>query len=731
MARKGNHQKTGSERHASNSKKKGSDLQSKVQGRVQEIKVRSGEELPNENHYSRSIEEGMVNSDTGEGIKNVKNSAKSLRKEKQGTEELHTPDEPTFPSKEFENCNGDNEGSRIGERYKGSTGDRERVHLDCSYRERIRNVVDNIKFSDNILVKSFVEFLSSTFEAAHVFLEKQRPLFNSMKKSLLNTSDCVGKKIKKAYPIVLKWMMHFGNIMLLISIVWLDCAFRGIDSFIRMGTTSFFSVIWFSILSTIAMVGLLKFLVVLVIAASLGIFVGSAFAIFVVAISGIAFLWFYGNFWTTLLIISLGGLAFILSHERVALFITTLYSVYCGWVGTGWLGLLLGLNLSFISSDALIYVLKNNMNEHRRSNRYPEQAAGMQDQPGFFQDDPMQASSSEFSAGFAADRSSGTPSTSGADSELSSEDEVIRLLNCTDYYAVLGLSRFEDIVPSLLKKEYRKKAMLVHPDKNMGNEKAAEAFKKLQNAYEVLLDSLKRKNYDDGLRREELLNVFRRFQSASQKSGGIGPFASSRSATDREDLSGESRRIACKKCNNFHLWIHTRKLKSQARWCQECKDFHQAKDGDGWVEQSSQPFLFGLLQKVDAPSAYVCAESRIYDATEWYICQGMRCPANTHRPSFHVNTTTSVASKQNTSRGSSSSQRGGQMPPSNIEENMMNMTEEELFEWFQNAVLTGVFDNGGGSATESPSAKAGGSFNKSSSNSGSGNKKKKKGKKQW
>lgn len=28
-------------------------------------------------------------------------------------------------------------------------------------------------------------------------------------------------------------------------------------------------------------------------------------------------------------------------------------------------------------------------------------------------------------------------------------------------------------------------AMMVHPDKNMGNEKAAEAFKKLQNAYEV------------------------------------------------------------------------------------------------------------------------------------------------------------------------------------------------------------------------------------------------------
>ena len=32
-------------------------------------------------------------------------------------------------------------------------------------------------------------------------------------------------------------------------------------------------------------------------------------------------------------------------------------------------------------------------------------------------------------------------------------------------------------------------AMLVHPDKNIGNEKASEAFMKLQNAYEVSFDS--------------------------------------------------------------------------------------------------------------------------------------------------------------------------------------------------------------------------------------------------
>jgi hypothetical protein len=31
---------------------------------------------------------------------------------------------------------------------------------------------------------------------------------------------------------------------------------------------------------------------------------------------------------------------------------------------------------------------------------------------------------------------------------------------------------------------------------------------------------------------------------------------------------------------------------------QECKDYHQAKDGDGWVEQSGWSFFFGTFQKV-------------------------------------------------------------------------------------------------------------------------------------
>lgn len=102
---------------------------------------------------------------------------------------------------------------------------------------------------------------------------------------------------------------------------------------------------------------------------------------------------------------------------------------------------------------------------------------------------------------------------------------------------------------------------------------------------------------------------------------------------------------------------------------------------------------------------------------------------NTHKPSFHVNT--SLMSKHNTGKGTSSGQRGVRMPTPNSKE---TMSEEEFFEWLQNAVQAGMFDNvsgGGSTATESPSTKSGNGMKNPGSASGSGSKKKKKGKKQW
>lgn len=106
----------------------------------------------------------------------------------------------------------------------------------------------------------------------------------------------------------------------------------------------------------------------------------------------------------------------------------------------------------------------------------------------------------------------------------------------------------------------------------------------------------------------------------------------------------------------------------------------------------------------------------------------MRCPPNTHKPSFHVNT--SVTSKHNSGKGTASGQKGGRVPGSNVEE---TMTEEEFVEWLQNAVQAGFFDNFSSAHSENQSP-GGGSSSKSGfsgSASGSGGKKKRRGKKQW
>lgn len=63
-----------------------------------------------------------------------------------------------------------------------------------------------------------------------------------------------------------------------------------------------------------------------------------------------------------------------------------------------------------------------------------------------------------------------------------------------DYYKVLGVDKGAS--EAQIKKAYRKLAMKYHPDKNKGNKTAEEKFKKINEAYAVLSDKQKRKQYD-------------------------------------------------------------------------------------------------------------------------------------------------------------------------------------------------------------------------------------------
>eukprot|EP00735_Rhodelphis_limneticus_P006893 TRINITY_DN19361_c0_g1::TRINITY_DN19361_c0_g1_i1::g.7885::m.7885 TRINITY_DN19361_c0_g1::TRINITY_DN19361_c0_g1_i1::g.7885 ORF type:complete len:366 (+),score=73.57,sp/Q5RAJ6/DJB11_PONAB/49.86/5e-113,DnaJ/PF00226.26/1.9e-28,CTDII/PF01556.13/19,CTDII/PF01556.13/8.9e-25 TRINITY_DN19361_c0_g1_i1:75-1172(+) len=63
-----------------------------------------------------------------------------------------------------------------------------------------------------------------------------------------------------------------------------------------------------------------------------------------------------------------------------------------------------------------------------------------------------------------------------------------------DFYEILGVKRSAS--EEEIKRAYRKLAVKWHPDKNAGDPEAAEKFRDIAAAYEVLSDSDKRKKYD-------------------------------------------------------------------------------------------------------------------------------------------------------------------------------------------------------------------------------------------
>jgi len=109
-----------------------------------------------------------------------------------------------------------------------------------------------------------------------------------------------------------------------------------------------------------------------------------------------------------------------------------------------------------------------------------------------------------------------------------------------DFYAVLGVSA--SATQDEIKKQYRRLAKKYHPDANPNDPKAAERFKEISEAYNVLGDAEKRKQYDEMRRLGAFSSGFGGARSgAGARAGagaGTGPFQGGNIRFEDFDIGG-------------------------------------------------------------------------------------------------------------------------------------------------------------------------------------------------
>ncbi len=200
-----------------------------------------------------------------------------------------------------------------------------------------------------------------------------------------------------------------------------------------------------------------------------------------------------------------------------------------------------------------------------------------------------------------------------------------------DYYEILGVSK--TATQDEIKKAYRKIALANHPDTHPNDKAAEERFKEASEAYEILSDEKKRRNYDQfgfagvdgGAAAGGFNNVYRDFSDIFGSSGGFSDIFESffgggaRRGGQRQGRAGSSLRYeltidfneavtGCKKEISFAHKVKCETCSGTGgtgrRTCPTCHGSGQVARGNGFFQVASTcPTCQGSGTIVDNPCA--------------------------------------------------------------------------------------------------------------------------------
>jgi curved DNA-binding protein CbpA len=132
--------------------------------------------------------------------------------------------------------------------------------------------------------------------------------------------------------------------------------------------------------------------------------------------------------------------------------------------------------------------------------------------------------------------------------------------NQRDYYQVLGIA--PDASPEEIKRAYHRLAFRCHPDRNWENREANEEMERINEAYAVLSDPIKRREYDLPRGYARRVPKFKKGSKVRVSANSPSQYRGYTGVVDREPI-----------CDTFRFWymakIESRGLATVRRFAEE------------------------------------------------------------------------------------------------------------------------------------------------------------------